>query len=1382
MIFIFLLRLDFLTYISYNINRWFVFIIVFALTEVFKMHLSKLNRIDHNQRQDLLNADITKLQEQFNTWINRKDFPVDKILLSLKEIKNLSDLQKAINQEVNKKLSSEEIIKWEPIKFLFLTEKNIIRILNIMSTSKQKLDETKSKMIYPNIKKILLKNDNDATNLIKYIQKEQIMYFDNKLLEQIPIDNIKKFTFEQIDCLNPEQFEILLGRKDCSEYICNNIGFRELPAHQTNIISKLPYEKIAELTEDEINSLHQDSVKIILKRSYDVSKIFQTSKQFNALSDDKELTEKEKDLRQNLRETVLIELYNFQKTLQTSDKFQQLRSLIPPIVNTDLQKMKNQNATTQQIIENLDYLIYHIGQEQIKDLDDYVLTNLPKELILKFNSQQVKNFSSAQCLTLLKREDCSDYIINNLTAEQIYNMDLKNIWTLPRDTIKKFVTKHQKFLFVNDINDYLNNLGIDYGDKNNPESRATQYSEEYSQKCQQFNTFRYNTMLLIENLLVENDFTDLILPMLKSYHFSKLSKETLKKLINSGKLDLQKQNISAYTLKKWFDNQIRIYPSKKVREEWICDRLQDLTAENYNLALKLIYQYMKSPNFNKPKNKLFIVQYMITLRKKEIIGQIQNLNKNFAPHQQRDQIKTELKKLISENNLQRYGQEIAQNLSTDLIKLLAIDKIELLIQYGALKYFPDDKISAFDIQEISKLSIVSIVELIKLAMETNKQYDPDKYKTINKFFDTYIPYFTPEQLKSLFKNGDNFLLPEAIQKIKPETLFSNNEDDRKNILWKIDVMKLNFSKFKDPFYKNNFLAVDVCKKFFPEQIEQLLQSEKIKYLDPKFLVGLSDKQIETFNTNHLNEKQILALIDNNKFRCLSPEIINNANFKNCVSEINSSVNFSEEQQKKLIDNDIALELTDKALENFNSDLIVKKLNTTTDKKFMQNELLTKNLAEKNKIQNLNPDVIKEFTVKQIKILSQSENLNLTDEQIDILLQKNYIHYFNANFVKSKLTKEQVKKIKSIVQNQDYAALSRPDKTCITIDQLVWLSNTDKFCYISTEALDPANSKSLTLERRQKLNLENATAEQINILFKNNDFSEDQIGQLLQHQEFAKINSDIIKKIGTNITINQWKILNFKNMSPNQLEDFFIGCKNNMNLKNKDLNQPFNDSQSIDDVIQSQAFQEFYLYHVANNNNTNINKLDDIILLGKKSAFAKDKIFLRIVQHKLSISENQTNASQTNNSQKPIDPHMRKAYKKFIETLDNEDIKKFDLTNADKSLVDLLSIEKLLSLDDSVIKSSKPIRNKLAAKKDNIERWINFLNHVPLIGWIYQKFKSPLLASINNKLPQLPESRESNPELQEIPKETDKTIPDNSDQGLLQTTGELNDRKEKQTEL
>ncbi len=240
----------------------------------------KRKSTDGNQKQSSLDDNIAKLQGQSNELINKKGWSVDKVLMSLQTIENFKDLQTAVNKEVTKKLPLEEIIKWEPIKFLFLTDKNIMKILTIMAKSNQKLNDNQNKMMYPNIKKILLENNNDANNLIKYIQKEQIMYFDNELLEQIPIDNTKKFTPAQIDCLNPEQFEILLNRKDCFEYICNDIGFCQLPAHQASIISKLPYSKITELREDEINSLYLDSVKIILKRSYDVSKTFQTSKQF----------------------------------------------------------------------------------------------------------------------------------------------------------------------------------------------------------------------------------------------------------------------------------------------------------------------------------------------------------------------------------------------------------------------------------------------------------------------------------------------------------------------------------------------------------------------------------------------------------------------------------------------------------------------------------------------------------------------------------------------------------------------------------------------------------------------------------------------------------------------------------------------------------------------------------------------------------------------------------------------------------------------------------------------------------------------------------------------------------------------------------------------
>lgn len=124
-------------------------------------------------------------------------------------------------------------------------------------------------------------------------------------------------------------------------------------------------------------------------------------------------------------------------------------------------------------------------------------------------------------------------------------------------------------------------------------------------------------------------------------------------------------------------------------------------------------------------------------------------------------------------------------------------------------------------------------------------------------------------------------------------------------------------------------------------------------------------------------------------------------------------------------------------------------------------------------------------------------------------------------------------------------------------------------------------------------------------------------------------------------------------------------------------------------------------------------------------------------------------------------------------MDNEDVKYFDFTNAGESFVDFLPIEKLLNLDVSIIQSSEAMQNKLAAKRNNIRWWINFWNHVPLIGRIYEKFKSPLLENINNKLDQPSESRESNPELNTTQKKINETKDDNESKTNTNTKKENN---------
>ena len=1470
---------------------------------------------------------INQLQEEKAKLMKEKKISADKILQSIKNTSDFIDLQKPINKEVNEKLTSEEITRWQPIKFLFLTEENIIKILSIMVKSDQKLNKDQSKMMSPIIKKMLLDNNN-VDDLISQIQKEQIMYFDNDLLKRIPIDNIKKFTLQQMNYFTEQQVTILLNRKaeELYDHIAQNIDINKIFACCVDynldwelIINKLPVDKFADLKKESIELLSTSLMQIILKKSYkskidflpeqlsgvvsmitlilnsfDQNSIKQASedelesliyyiapeevknigvpvlthlpaetikkfkpdqiKNFNTdqiitllkrndcndhildkltstqiynilnrlheensdtdnlvqiLSNagciDKLTPDEIDSISSDALKIILKKSYKLEKFLQPA-QLEKVDTKIYSMLYTTLENIKFNNENKSKATEDLAYLIYYLTNDQIQNMDNGILIDLPAETIKKFKPDQIKNFNTDQIITLLKRNDCSDYIINNLTAEQIYNMDFQKLLELDPDIIKKFVTKHEQKIFVSDINAYVNNLGIT--SVKDVDAINANFESSYAGLLIKWNNICKDTKLFIQALLNKDDFDKFILPKLTPSHLHSLPKETLVKLIDQNKISLLKQNknISIDILKGWLEATFIIPPSKQIHGEWICNSL-NLDSDDIELIYKLITQFQTIIPIT-GENRKVLEPYLITMHKNKVIKAIKDFNHQLSAAKTQKLNKEDhnkVGKLFHVTNLKYAGQEIAQNLSGDVIKFLNAKQIDLLIKYGVLKHFPENRINCFNEEEISKLDIESIKNLSLLCIKMRKklnelqvsiekdfsederrlytnytrgsinaenidklqqlqdsfsqQNDFNKHlKTINKFFATFISYFTQEQLKSLLKNGDGFLESEAIQKIKPEILFSNNENDRKDILHKIDVSKLNFPELAKKLNQNNFLGVDVCKKFSSEQIDQLLKSEKIKYLSPEFLIGLSDEQIGIFNTKYLTEKQILTLINENKFKHLNPEIVDNTNFKNCVSTINSPVNFSKEQQKKLIDNDIVLDSSNEALENFESDLIINKLNNqSTDKKFMRSESLINNLAKNNKINKLNTNVTQKLTVQQIKILSQCENLDLTNEQINIFIENNHIGYLGKNFVESKLTKDQIKQIKSIVPNEKYLVYKNKN-LCITTDQLVSLSQNDKFCYISTEVFDSENSKFLGENWQQNLNLSHATADQINILFEdyNSQLTTDQIKQILDTQELNKIDFKIIKKIGKNVTEDQLQNLNVNNIHINTLENFFSGCQNNVSLKKDNINNFFKsieqDNKKMEIFAGIPAFQEFYF---SKKDNTKMSTLNEIILQGKKSNYANDKLFFRILQNKLSISDNQNDNSETNNLQKPIEPQVKKAYQKFINKLGNEDIKKFNLQETQQSFVNYLPLEKLINLDLSDQVLSEQIKEKLRKEKNRIDGWVNFWKHLKL-DKVYLYFKQPTLEAIKQKLSEN-NSNEDNIPKSEITSETDSKL-------------------------
>ena len=161
----------------------------------------------------------------------------------------------------------------------------------------------------------------------------------------------------------------------------------------------------------------------------------------------------------------------------------------------------------------------------------------------------------------------------------------------------------------------------------------------------------------------------------------------------------------------------------------------------------------------------------------------------------------------------------------------------------------------------------------------------------------------------------------------------------------------------------------------------------------------------------------------------------------------------------------------------------------------------------------------------------------------------------------------------------------------------------------------------------------------------------------------------------------------------------------------------------------------------------------------------------MVQNKLLISENQNDNSKINNFDTPIQPQMKKSYKKFIKSLSNEEIKSFRLNEVTQNFVDYLPIEKLADLDVTGNNLSKAIQDKLKRKKNRIEWWVKFWNHVPLIGYLYRKSKQSLLNNINSKLPSIPESYGLISELNKTRAKINNTKVDNEDKTNTNTKKE-----------
>ena len=300
----------------------------------------------------------------------------------------------------------------------------MIEILGKMSRSNKEFQPGIRKIINFKIKKLLLNENYDAGDLIRNIPVEQMKYLDNNLMNEISIDNIKKFDITQIKHLQKEPFKKLLDRlkstnehRDYLRQIYNNIA--ELPDDLLDtIVANLPDTELHQLSSKAVKKLYDNNLlEAILKKSYESHQYLRPN-QFEDLSE----------------------------------------NIIPNILNSHLQKQEN--AKDEQT-DNLEHLIYYISGQQITKLTPNTLKNLPTEAIKTLILKQSQYFSSEQCLILLARNDCKDDVINSLSSDQIYGMDFTQFQEWPKSDITKLINRKKEIFFAEDsVNNSQNSNNV----------------------------------------------------------------------------------------------------------------------------------------------------------------------------------------------------------------------------------------------------------------------------------------------------------------------------------------------------------------------------------------------------------------------------------------------------------------------------------------------------------------------------------------------------------------------------------------------------------------------------------------------------------------------------------------------------------------------------------------------------------------------------------------------------------------------------------------------------------------------------------------------------------------------------------------------------------
>ena len=904
---------------------------------------------------------------------------------------------------------------------------------------------------------------------------------------------------------------------------------------------------------------------------------------------------------------ILQKLHSANKSLTTEQK----KMLMPAVEKILLEKGNRAgkfNKNVKMLIENLtaDELQY-FSEDFLSKMPYMVITKFNKKQINSFSQKQLDVLLNREDIsgyvianvTIDKLQNSSCKIgfyslCERLGSQEILNMESSELEKITPKNLKlllKFIYESSKPKGVSKFSD--DQLGIQkfnihnfifnpqkYGISEQDLDYLVTYLNQNDieqmfpvENLQNNNIKRYETVITkfkseqihyfspkqVEALLKTEKLPDFILKNLRLKQLKTLSPDTIIKLVAENKLpgSLKLDNEDKNKAIKIFLWQLGILPTaNKNSYEWNLNSNQDLnlSQDKIKTAKKLLNTVTDGS----------MAQYQLTIEAIDMLSEI----KNNAT----EGIKNAFKSLDDNKGdnirLQFFTDVLAKNITPEIAKSLSKDQISKLIELGKINVLSRNAIDSLNKDEIQKLSEQEIKKIIELH---NKNY-------YTSHLNRLIPKFKKDQIVILLnQNSSNESLTQGqLEKIDPQILFDKDIIKlipAQNITKLISTINENTN---DSNKKNNLehLIKNSPKVFNQDQINILIASDNIKYFTPEFLIELDSKQIKTFDTNSLTEQQLNEFLSSKKFQYLNKDVITENKTIDSLLEKDSFPlnNLSEEQKKCLITSgkflrlypDIYNELIkEENYKNIANEYIQNITFKQAQKIFPNDTLKTLIglLAPNNQIQYLKKEIFERFDHGQVRRINTyiskknndlegKENEFLTDDQFEVLFEKNLIIDLDPNFVVSKLKDTQIQQISYVYINTNdqfnnnlifTRGESYPTRN-ITIDQLIALSKTEKFKNINPDLFKLASAVNSNKwiwwnispkEKLEQLSLEHATAEQILVLFSNEGFSPTEQQKEQARKKFSAINFENMPQYEIDFYISK----DFFKPTENQIKQF-----------------------------------------------------------------------------------------------------------------------------------------------------------------------------------------------------------------------------------------------------